>query len=149
MFAHLAGTSVTRDRTLDTSEPSCVTGSARIFFIPVIHSPLGAMVTWQHRSSPLGEARSGVEELVAVLELSSWGDRAQSHGTRGSAGAHPGREVRSGAEEHMSASELNSAKRRDPGPRDTWQHQSSTQQGGGVRGCGIRGGSGPHLYMEV
>jgi hypothetical protein len=41
MFARLAGASVTRDRTLVTCEPSCVSGVARHFFIPVVHSPLG------------------------------------------------------------------------------------------------------------
>jgi hypothetical protein len=47
---------------------------------------------------------------VAALELSSRGGRAQSHGTRGSAGAHLGREARSRAEEHVAAPELNSAR---------------------------------------
>jgi hypothetical protein len=35
----------------------------------------------------------------------------RDRGPRGSAGAHIGREARSGAEEHMTASELNSARR--------------------------------------
>jgi hypothetical protein len=43
MSARLAGTSVPRDRALDTCEPSCVPGTARPFFIPVIHSPLGVV----------------------------------------------------------------------------------------------------------
>jgi hypothetical protein len=43
MSARLAGASVTRDRALDTCEPSCVAGAARPFFIPVVHSPLGAV----------------------------------------------------------------------------------------------------------
>jgi hypothetical protein len=131
LSARLAGVSVTRDRALDTCETSCVPGAARPFFIPVLHNPLGAVgyvaASWQHRSSPLGEARpgprgsvgdylgrearSGAEEHVAAPELSSRGGRARSHGTRGSAGAHPGREVRSGAEEHVAASEFNSARR--------------------------------------
>jgi hypothetical protein len=63
MSARLAGASVTRDRALDTCEPSYVPGAARPFFIPVVHSPLGAVgyvaAPWQHRSSPLGEARPG------------------------------------------------------------------------------------------
>jgi hypothetical protein len=66
MFARLAGASVARGRALDTCEPSCVPGTARSFFIPVVHSPLGVVgdvaapelssrggksrVTWQHRS---------------------------------------------------------------------------------------------------
>jgi hypothetical protein len=98
---------------------------------------------WQHRSSPLREAspgprgsarahlgrevRSGAEENMAALELSSRGGRAQSHGTRGSAGAYLGREARSRAEEHMAAPVLNSARRRGPGPRATWQHRRSFQ----------------------
>jgi hypothetical protein len=41
LSARLAGALVTRDRALDTCEPSCVPGAARPFFIPVVHSPLG------------------------------------------------------------------------------------------------------------
>jgi hypothetical protein len=85
LSARLAGTSVTRDRALDTCEPSCVPRAARPFFIPVFHSPLGPWGTCQHRSSPLEEARPG---------------------PRGSAEAH--REARSGAEEHVAALELSS-----------------------------------------
>jgi hypothetical protein len=43
MSAHLASTSVTRDRAMNTSEPSYVPGAARHFFIPVVHNPLGAV----------------------------------------------------------------------------------------------------------
>jgi hypothetical protein len=43
LSARLAGASVTRDRALDTCEPSYVPGAARPFFIPVVHSPLGAV----------------------------------------------------------------------------------------------------------
>jgi hypothetical protein len=46
-------------------------------------------------------------------------------------------------------SELNSARRRGTGPRDTWQHRNSPQQGGEVRGYGTHGSSGAHLYREV
>jgi hypothetical protein len=68
MSARLAGASVTRDRALDTCEPSCMHGAARPFFIPMVHNPLGAMgyvaapelssqggeagATWQHQSLP-------------------------------------------------------------------------------------------------
>jgi hypothetical protein len=48
---------------------------------------------------------------VVVPELSSRGGRARSHETCDSAGAHPGREARSGAEERVAAPELNSARR--------------------------------------
>jgi hypothetical protein len=43
LSARLTGASITRDHTLDTCEPSCVPGEARPFFIPVAHSPLGAV----------------------------------------------------------------------------------------------------------
>jgi hypothetical protein len=125
MSACLAGASVTRDHALDTCEPSCVPRTARPFFIPVFHSPLGLCGTWQHQSSPLGEARpgprgsvgahlsrevrSGAEEHMATLKLSSRGGRAQSHGTCGSVGAHLGREAMPKAEEHVAAPELTSA----------------------------------------
>jgi hypothetical protein len=54
----LAGASVTRDRALDICEPSCVPGAARPFFIPVVHSPLGAVgyVAAPELSSRGGEA---------------------------------------------------------------------------------------------
>jgi hypothetical protein len=76
LSARLAGASVIRDRALDTYEPSCVSGAARSFFIPVVHSPLEAVeyvaapelssrggearATWQRRSPPRqgGEDRS-------------------------------------------------------------------------------------------
>jgi hypothetical protein len=123
----LVGASVTRDRILDTGEPSYVPGAARPLFILVVHNLAGVVDTWQHRSSSLGEARagprgsaradlgrearSGAEEHVAALELSSRGGRVRSHETRGSVGAHLDREVRPGAEEYVAASELNSARR--------------------------------------
>jgi hypothetical protein len=47
------------------------------------------------------------------------------------------------------ALELNSTRRRGPGSRATWQHRSSPQQEGEVRGRETRGGSGAHLCMEV
>jgi hypothetical protein len=68
MSARLVGASVTRDRALNTCEPSCVPGAARPFFIPMVHNPLGAVgcvtaselfsrgreagATWQCRSPP-------------------------------------------------------------------------------------------------
>jgi hypothetical protein len=107
MSACFVGASVTRDRALDTCEPSCVPRAARPFFIPVVHSPLGAV------------------GYVAAPELSSRGGRAWSHVTRGSVGAHLGREARPEAEEHVAAPELNSARRRGLGPQATWQHRSS------------------------
>jgi hypothetical protein len=110
----LAGVSITRDRALDTCEPSCVPGAARHLFIHVVHSPPGLCGTWLHRSSRLRETRpvprgsagahldrevrSGAEEHVTTPELSSRADRARSYGTRGSAGAHLDKKAMSGAE---------------------------------------------------
>jgi hypothetical protein len=58
LSAHLAGASVTRNHTLDTCEPSCVPGAARLFFIHVVHSPLVAVgyVAAPELSSRGGEA---------------------------------------------------------------------------------------------
>jgi hypothetical protein len=202
MFTRLTAVSIIRDHALDTCKPSCVTGTARPFFIPVVHKPLGTvgyvasleLSSRGGRPGPRGsvgahlgrEARPGAEKHVAASELSSRGGRVRSHGTRGSTGAHLGREARSGAEEHVTAPELssregrarrhrtrgsagahlgrearseaeehvtapelNSARRRGPEPRATWQHQSSPQQGGEIRGHGTRGGSETHLCREV
>jgi hypothetical protein len=82
-------------------------------------------------------------------ELSSRGGRARSHGTRGSVEAHLSRKARFGAEECVAALKLNSTRRRGPGPRATWEHRSSPQRRGEVRGRGTRGGSGAHLCREV
>jgi hypothetical protein len=125
----------------------------------------GPCGTWQHRSSPLRgtrpgprgnagvhlgrEARSGAEKHMAAPKLSSRGGRARSHGTRGSAGTHLDRGVRSGAEERVAALELNSVRRWGPGPRATWEHRSSPQQGGEARGRETRDGFGAHLCREV
>jgi hypothetical protein len=165
MSTRLAGALVTCNRGLDTCELGCVPGAVRPFFIPVLHSLLGSWGTLQYQSSPLGEAmsglrgsagahldrevRSGAKEHMAAPELSSQGGRAQSHGTHDSVGAHLGREARSEVEERVAAPKLNSASRRGLGPRATWQHRSSPQQGGKVRGRGTCGGSGAHLYREL
>jgi hypothetical protein len=121
LSARLAGASVTRDRALDTCEPSYM----------------------------LGEARSGAEEHMTASNLSSRGGRARSHETCGSVGAYLSREARSRVEEHVATPKLNLASRRGLGPQATWRHQSSPQQGGEVRGRGTRGDSGAHLCREV
>jgi hypothetical protein len=108
-----------------------VPGAAISFFIPVIHNPLGAV------------------GYVEAPELSSRGGRAQSHGTCGSTGAHIVREARYGAEGHMVASELTLLGRQGSELRDMWQRWSSPQQGGEVRGRGIRGSAEAHLCREV
>jgi hypothetical protein len=60
MSVRLAGASVTRDRALDTYEPSCMPGAAMPFFIPVVHNPLGAVgyVAASELSSKGGEAEA-------------------------------------------------------------------------------------------
>jgi hypothetical protein len=131
LSARLVATSVTHDHALEIYEPSCVPGVARHLFIPMVHSPLGAVgyvaepelssrggeagATWQHRSPPQQGDEVWSREHVAAPELSSRGCRARSHGTRCSAGAHLSRKARSGAEEHVAALELNSAIRQGPG----------------------------------
>jgi hypothetical protein len=49
-----------RERTLETHEPSYVPSTAKPFFIPVVHNPLGAWDTWQ-----------GAMEHVTALEVTS------------------------------------------------------------------------------
>jgi hypothetical protein len=60
MSARLASASLTRERALETCEPSCVPGAARPFFISVVHSPLGTL------------------GYMVALELSSQGGRDRS-----------------------------------------------------------------------
>jgi hypothetical protein len=116
---------------METCEPICMPRAAKPFFIPVVHTPLGGV------------------EYVTAPELSSREGRARCHGTRGSTGAHLVREARPGVEGHMVAPELTLPGRQGPEPRDTWQHQSSPQQGGKVQGHGTRGGAEAHLCREV
>jgi hypothetical protein len=75
LSARLTGASVICNCALDRCELNCVPGAARPFFIPMVHSPLGAVgykapelsfrggeagATWQRRSLPRqgGEVRS-------------------------------------------------------------------------------------------
>jgi hypothetical protein len=76
--------------------------AAKPLFIPMVHSPPGAM------------------GHVAELELPSQEGRAQSCGTRGSTEPHLVKEARSRAEGRVAAPELTSARRQGPEPRDTW-----------------------------
>jgi hypothetical protein len=101
------------------------------FFIPVVHSPPGAV------------------GHVAVPKAPSQEGRALNRGTRDSTRVHLSKEARSKAMGHVTVLELTSARRRGPELRDTWRHRSSPQQGGEVRGRGTRGDSGAHLYREV
>jgi hypothetical protein len=100
----------------------------------------GPWDTWQHWSSPLRKAEPGAVGHVTAPELPSQGGRARSHGTRGSVGAHLGKEarleegrgtrdstgahldkeVRAEAAGHVAAPELASPRRQGPGPQDTW-----------------------------
>jgi hypothetical protein len=58
LSARLAGVSITRDSPLYISEPSCVPGAVSPFFIPMVHSSLGAVgyVAAPELSSRGGEA---------------------------------------------------------------------------------------------
>jgi hypothetical protein len=50
---------------------------------------------------------------------------------------------------HVEALEPTSTGKRGPELRDTWQRQSSSQQGGEVRGRETRGNAGAHLDREA
>jgi hypothetical protein len=96
--------------------------AAKPFFIPVVHSPPGAV---GHVAAPellSHEGRAQSRGTRAAPELPSQEGRAQSHGTRGSAGAHLSKEARSGATEHMMAPEPTSAGRCGPKLQLMWQY---------------------------
>jgi hypothetical protein len=123
------------EQSLETREPSCVPRVARPFFIPVVHSRRGPWNTWQHRSSPLRKAEPRAMGHVTAPELPSQEGRTRGHGTRDSTRAHLVKEARSGTEGHVAASELTSARRRGPGPRDTWCEGPRRQPEGGWMGA--------------
>jgi hypothetical protein len=104
--------------------------AVKIFFIPMVHNPPEAV------------------GRVAAPKLSSRGGRAQSHGTRGSVGAHLSREAKFRVEVHVVAPELTSARIRGPGPLDTWQRWSPPQQGE-VQCRGTCDSAGAHLDREA
>jgi hypothetical protein len=108
LSARLAIASVTRERALKICEPSCVSRAARTFFIPVVHSPLGPMGTWQHRSSPLGEAEPEAMEHITAPELTFSGmqgpelrDTWQRRSSPQHGGEVQGCRTRGGAEAHL------------------------------------------------
>jgi hypothetical protein len=74
---------------------------------------------------------------------------SESYGTCGGAGAHPSREVGSGAIGHVAAPEPSSAGRRGPELLDTWRRRSPPEQGGGVWSYRTHGGSGALLSWKV
>jgi hypothetical protein len=80
MSARLAGASVTRDRALDTCEPSYVPEVVRPFFIPVVHNPLEA-VGYVAAPEPTSAGRRGPELRNAWWRQSStqYGDDARGH----------------------------------------------------------------------
>jgi hypothetical protein len=96
---------------------------------------------WQHRSSPLREAKPGALGHMAAPELTlsgrqglklrdTWqhqrspcqGGKVRSWGTRGSAGAHLDKEARSGAMGHVAAPKPTSVGRFGLKLQRTWQH---------------------------
>jgi hypothetical protein len=86
---------------------------------------------WQHQSPPQP------------------GGEVRSHRTRGSAGAHLSREVRSGAIGHVEAPEPTSTERRGPEPYDTWQRRSPPQPRGEVWSHMTRGSARAHTRQET
>jgi hypothetical protein len=120
--ACLASASVMHERALKTRDPTCVPRAANPFFIDVVPSPSGAV--WH----------------MAAQELPSQEGRAQSQGTRGSAGAHLSTEVRYGGAGHVVAPEATSA-----GRCGHMVAPELTSQEGRARNQGAHGSVGSHL----
>jgi hypothetical protein len=89
LSARHAGALVTRDRALNTCEPSCVPGAARPFIISVVHSLLG-VVGYVAAPEPTSIGKRGPELRNAWRRQSSTqqGDEARGHGSHGSTGPH-------------------------------------------------------------
>jgi hypothetical protein len=68
LSARLAGASVTCDRVLNTCEPSCVSEAARLFFISMVHSPLGVV---RYVAAPEPSSRGGGRGHVAAPKPTS------------------------------------------------------------------------------
>jgi hypothetical protein len=107
MSARLAGTSVTRNRALDTCESSRVPGAARPYFIPMVHSPLGA-VGVRGSTGALLSGRQG-RGHVATPEPTSAGRRGPE--LRNAWRRRSSTQQRDEARGHVGAPELTSARR--------------------------------------
>jgi hypothetical protein len=146
-----AGTSVTHEHAMKTCEPSCVPRVGKPFFIPVVHSPPGAVghvvapeLPSQEGRAPSrgirGSTRAPLSGRQGPEPWDTWqrrsspqqGGEVWGRETRGSAGAHLSKKARSGAVGHVTTPELTSVRRRGPGPRDTWRLWSPPLQGGVV-----------------
>jgi hypothetical protein len=106
----------------------------------------GSWGTWQHWSSPHGEAEPGAMEHVVAPEPTSAGRRGLE--------LRNVWQLRSSTQQgeargHVATLEPTSIAMRGPELRNTWQRQSSTQQGGEARGHGTRGSTGAHLDKKV
>jgi hypothetical protein len=142
--------------------------AAKPFFIPVVHSPPGAvghvaapeLPSQEGKAPSRGTRGSTGAPLSGRQSLEPWDTwqrrsspqqegEVRDSGTRGSAGAHLSKEPRFGAEGHVVASELTSARRQGPGQRDTWRLRSSPLQGGVVRSYSLHGSVGSHLSKEA
>jgi hypothetical protein len=126
MSAHLAGASVTHERALEICEASCVLMTAKTFFVPVVHSLLGAV------------------GYVTAPELSSRGDRARSHRTRD--GSRAAFSQKTGAGAQMTRDGPGAAPSREAEARATGTCGAPKVVVGAAR---IRGGLGAALSREV
>jgi hypothetical protein len=103
MSARLTCTSVTRDRALDTYEPSCVSRAAKPFFIHVVHSPLGVV---GYVAAPELSSRGGeFEAHVAAPESTSTGRRGPEFRNTWQRRSSPLGEAEPGAMGHVPAPE--------------------------------------------
>jgi hypothetical protein len=128
------------EHALETHEPSCVASAAKPFFIPVIHSPPGAVghmaalkLPSQESRGPSRETRGSTEAPLSGRQSpepwDTWqhrssprqGGKDRSRGTRGSVRAHLSKEARSEAAGHVVASEPTSAGRCGPKLQLMWQ----------------------------
>jgi hypothetical protein len=141
MSARLAGASATRDRALDTCEPSYVSGAARPFFCGP-HPTRSCGVC-----GSIGALLSGRQgrDHVAAPESTSIGRRGPELRNTWQRRSSPLGEAEPRAMGHVIAPKPTSTGRRGPKLRNTWQRQSSTQQGGDTRGHVTCGRTRAHL----
>jgi hypothetical protein len=128
------------ERAMEICEPSCVPRTAKPFFIPMVHSPSGAVghvavpeLPSQEGRAPSrgtrGSIRAPLSGRQSPKPWDTWqhgssprqGGKYRSRETRGSAGAHLSKEVRSRAAGHMVAPEPTSAGRCGPKLQLMWQ----------------------------
>jgi hypothetical protein len=108
------------ERAMKTCEPSCVPRAVKPFFIPVIHSPSGAMGHVAAPELPSQEGRALSRGICGSIRAPLSGRQSLEPWDTWQHRNSPLRKAEPGAEGHMTALELTLSSRQGLELRDMW-----------------------------